>query len=429
MFKFVELLAKVIAFVLKRVFKTAGETWPGEIALRIYPNLPKHLSKYFKKIIFVVGTNGKTSTSKLLKEVLIEAGYEVISNPSGANLLNGIVSNILLQKKLFKDKNYVGVFEIDEYYLPQAIEQFAPSVIIILNLLRDQLDRYGEVANVLDKWRKSLKKHQDIQIIANAYDPGIYALGRDLKTVQFFAVPEAYLRQDTFVFGDYVYCFNCSYKFNYSKKYVAHIGKWNCPNCGLSPNNYFVFSEKIINKLKDIPDYLVINSQAVYLLCRKLAIDTEILFKHLKTWQPAYGRGEVVKKNKRTFIFYLGKNPAGWTVALENLLEKHKQSAIFLFGLNNKIPDGRDVSWIWDIYISKTSCRKLNKRKIVVYGDRSYDLAERLKLEGVVVDKVVPDSNKLKKEIDNYQQGVFIILANYSAMLEARRLIVGRAIL
>lgn len=428
MLKFFELFVKVTAYFLKNFFKSGGETWPGEIVLRIYPSITKHLAKYFTKIIFIVGTNGKTSTTKLLKEVLKEAGYDVISNPSGANLLNGVVGNILLQKKFFKDKGYVGVFEIDEYSLARIAGELVPSVVIILNLLRDQLDRYGEVGSILSKWRASLAKLSNVHIIANASDPGIYTLCQTFDNAQFFGIPDAYLHnRSTSVFGDYVYCPNCNYKFSYEKRYIAHIGKWQCSKCGLRPRSYFVFDETKLKKLRNLPDYLVINSQAVYLLCKAFSLDTKIVFSKLKAWQPAYGRGEKRIIGDKTFVFYLGKNPSGWTVALENALKKHKDSRVFLFGLNNRIPDGRDVSWIWDINVS--SLVKYKTATIFTFGDRGYDMALRLEVEGIKVNKTLATINDLKKELKKYRSTTIIVLANYSALLEVRKALLGRAIL
>ena len=129
-----QITAKITAFVSQRLFGRGGETWPGEIALRICPNIFSFFPVFFKEVIFVVGTNGKTSTSKLLVESLQNAGEKVIYNPSGANLLNGIAANILLKLPFFPQKKYMAVFELDEYAFPQLIAKLKPTKIIFLNI-------------------------------------------------------------------------------------------------------------------------------------------------------------------------------------------------------------------------------------------------------------------------------------------------------
>lgn len=424
-----ELLAKISSYILRAFFNTGGETWPGELVLRLNRSVGRELSGLFDEVIFIVGTNGKTSTAKLLKDLLVKTGHSVLSNVSGANMLNGVVSGVLLHKKLLKNSGYIGVFEIDEYAFPELVETLPPSKIIILNVLRDQLDRYGEVDSVLSRWRKSLKKHSDALLFVNAHDPGLFELCKHLhgSTITYFGIPDPLLRYEKNILGDHAFCPQCSHKFVYDGIYVAHLGKWKCNNCGYSPSNYFVFSTEVLSQLEHVPDYVVINAESVYLILKTLKIEPEMVVPELRGWKGAFGRGELYEKENIKYHFYLGKNPASWTVSLNVLSHKLNEDSLLILGLNNRIPDGHDVSWIYDVQLEKFKILNL-KFTIVIVGDRRYDMAVRLKIENVHSDAVIA-LDKLNNEIMKHSHKDIFILANYSSLLDLRKYITGRAIL
>lgn len=431
-----EILVKFLSFISVYVFHHGGETWPGEIVLKLNPSLLKELSSLFSYRIFVIGTNGKTSTAKLIRTIFKKAKYEVIGNTTGANMINGLVSTILTQKKPYKNSEYVGVFEIDEYALSVIAKYIQPTHVVVLNTLRDQLDRYGEVENILTRWEEVFKSVTDtVTIYANASDPGVYRVFSSIKKnqkVQWYGVPEKYLSNSKRVLGDYVFCHSCGGRLEYAGVYVAHIGTWRCDNCGNYPIKYFVYSRSDLEHLKNLPSYSVINSEPVYLLSKEVGIDSDISFASIMNFDPAFGRGESIKsQNNNMYHIHLGKNPAGWTLALEHLLE-NQETKVLLLGLNNRIPDGHDISWIWDASIEKsqiTSASRRNKLQIIVVGDRCYDMAVRLKAEGINNVLMFESAEDSIRKINNSYSGCEIaVLANYSSMLEIRKVITGKAI-
>lgn len=442
-----EFFVKTVSFVLKKILKSGGETWPGEIILRFFPNISNKLDQLFIEKIYILGTNGKTSTSKLLVEVLKKNKLAVITNSTGANQLNGIVSSILSKKSFFKNNGYIGVFEVDEFHFTKIAKYFKPTKIILLNLLRDQLDRYGEVQKILDSWREVIADNPQVKVIANSYDPGLYFLLKDFSRdhLHFYGIPESLLKKESNVFGDYLYCPSCGKKIDYHGLYVSHLGAWECTYCRISPPVDAGFDYKILEKYSHLPSYHLINSQAVFNLSRIMNLPDSIFFEALDKWQPAFGRGEKISKNGCDYFFYLGKNPSSWTVALNYLIQSSRndnllQKPVFIFGLNNQNPDGHDTSWIWDVEINNDSRSVLGTNLVYVYGDRAYDMAIRLKNEEVEVKEVFVSDNKLLSNsydkstrltmaIHKIQSKKVYILANYSALLEIRKKITGRAIL
>ncbi len=417
-----ELMAKAVAWVSRRILRRGGETWPGEIALIVDPGIAEKLAGLFSSVIFVVGTNGKTSTAKLAAEVFRKAGHRVISNPSGANLMNGLVSNILVQKDLFQKAGYIGIFEVDEYTLPKAVTALKPAHIIFLNLFRDQLDRYGEVGNILARFSEALGKSPETVVVANGFDPSLHYLTHDLdrKRVCYFRVPSKFLKEESGVLGDSTYCPSCRRKLAYDGVYLGHLGRWRCAHCGLKPREGYTYGPAVLKRYQDLPDYTLINSQAVLILSRLYGVDEKLFFRALSEWQPAFGRGESVTRHGTVYAFYLGKNPASWTVALDNL----KPEGLLVLGLNNRVPDGHDVSWIWDIHMPKL---REKWARLAVFGDRALDMAVRLKAEGMAEPQVLSNVRDIGKIGRKYKQ--VAVLANYSATLEARSAIQGRPIL
>lgn len=422
----IEIVAKAIHLFSKRVLKRGGETWPGEIVRRfIYK--PQHIRSLFDKVILVVGTNGKTSTTKILVQIFKHAGHTVITNASGANLLNGILSSILVQKKLWRNSGYIGVFEVDEFSLEKVSELLVPTHVIILNVVRDQLDRYGEVRNVLSMWQKSFATHEQSIVVANAFDPGVVWVCSALskKRTLYYGVSEKYLKKGPYVLGDSGYCFFCNSKLLYRGIYVSHIGDWACPQCNTHIPKNFVWSSKDLERLSHIPSYMVINLQGVFLIANEFGIKKEDMLNMLSRWEPAYGRGEVKRIGRLKVTFVLGKNPVSWSVAATDGLQ-NKEFDIVILGLNNQIPDGRDVSWIWDVEIPVDMLHKV--KKIWIYGDRAYDMAVRLQTEGIEVSKTWTDAYELFTQLKKTDYRALIV-ANYTAMLVARKALLGKAIL
>ncbi len=425
---FLQLFAKLIAKISQVFLSRPGSTWPGEIALRLYPKIAKLLRRYFREVIIVMGTNGKTSTSKFLVTALKNSGRKVISNPSGANLLNGLVSTVLTKLPLLAQKQqYTAVIEVDEYAFGEIARQFHPDYVIILNLFRDQLDRYGEVGNILARWQKALILLPETKVLYPTVDPGLQSLFVQAKNKHWsYAIPDELLSSKPKIAGDYIYCQQCGHKLVYQGYYLGHLGKWHCPSCQFAPDSRaFSFNQTQLKKLQNLPDYMQINLQAAFILLKKLNIAEDLFWQTVANWQPAFGRGEKYENKTSQYTFYLGKNPASWSAALNDIVKQGLDGAELILGLNNRVPDGHDISWIYDADFSS-----LNKKiKLSVFGDRATDLAVRLKINHTPVHEIFVNLSQLKKYIEEKRASRIILLANYSALLEVRRLIIGRSLL
>jgi lipid II isoglutaminyl synthase (glutamine-hydrolysing) len=382
MYLLTTLLAKISNLIIN-VFKIgSGLTWPGHLALKFFPkSLSISLRNLPKGFILISGTNGKTTTAKLISHVLQRSNFKTVSNKSGANLLNGILSALLLDTNFFgKPKSDIGIFEVDEFALPSLLTQASPRILLLLNLSRDQLDRYGEVDIIFDRWLRALKvSSPDFSVIA------------DISQEEFKRIGDFYK-------GKVIY-------FNDSTTYLERTkltGKHNAKNLN-----------------------------ACLVVCNLLNLNIDKSVEVLKDFDPAYGRGESLTYKGKSYKILLAKNPASFNTNLDLLNETSSLFDSLIFILNDNIPDGRDISWIYDVDAFKLESVCSNK-KIFVIGQRSYDMAVRLKYAGVPSNNIVifDQLQQLLKEISKDKNvNSIVVLPNYSAMLNFRKVVLGRKIL
>lgn len=407
-------LARLASFISRTFNLGAGVTWTGEIALRLDPQIfPKLLPKG-AKVILVAGTNGKTTTVKLLRHIL---GKRVIHNETGANVLNGLVGSLIVSK--VKNPKYV-VLETDEATLPLVLNQITPTVIILLNLFRDQLDRYGEVDMIATNWQKALsgKPKQGCTLVVNADDPHLAWIGKNTEQkVHFFGLnnKKYFLSQPPHA-TDSIFCPNCGTRMIFEGHYISHLGEYKCPKCDFVHPKDNLTATDAYSSLEGV--YNIYNVLAATLTAKSLGIKA-----NLEDFLPAFGRQEQIGNTK----ILLSKNPAGFNESIRTvlaacirrrLIQPNSGEGILLV-LNDRIPDGRDVSWIWDVDFEEL---KNYKEPIIVSGERTYDLALRLKYGGVETI-VQPDLAKAIASSPTW------ILPTYSAMLEIRKIMTGKKIL
>lgn len=408
---------KCVSFFSTVLGLGAGETWPGEIALRLRPNITSVLvNKLPDGVILVAGTNGKTTTSLMVKTILEHIGDSVVHNATGANLLNGIVSSFIRNADwLGRVRADVGIFEIDENSLPIMLRYVRPKRIILLNLFRDQLDRYGEVDMIVEKWVRALSKlPKDTQMILNSDDPGVASIGKSVKgnTIYFgLNDPSKYLKIKEHA-TDSTFCPNCGGRLTYEGIYYSHIGAWRCSTCGNKR------PEPTVSKWPStLPGlYNQYNTLAAVALVKSLGIPESAIKKALQTFSPAFGRQEEIMVHGKIIKLFLSKNPAGFNASLRTVLEMGAKELLFV--LNDRIPDGRDVSWIWDVDFEMIP----KEVRVTVSGDRVYDMGLRIKY----TDHEVVAEPDLQKAL---YSGDLYVLATYSAMLEVRKILKGRKIL
>jgi len=335
-------ICKLISLISRNLNIGHGSTWPGHIALKLNPHfINQVLSKSKTQIILVTGTNGKTTTAKLLQTILEKNGKKVILNSSGANLLNGIASSLILESNLKSRLNAdFAIFEVDENTLPQITKTIEPDFIIALNLFRDQLDRYGEIDTVARKWKDSYSKLVGTQFILNADDPQIAYLGENLKNTHYFGLNS---KGNNIVehAADSILCPRCGNKLCFASHYFSHLGDWSCKSCGL------VRPQSKIEKDIFYPlsgTYAIYDIKAAVLVSKLIGLTKNQINLSLKSFIPAFGRQERIKIDGKNVQFFLSKNPTSFNESLRTIAQKN--AANLLIVLNDRIPDGTDVSWI-----------------------------------------------------------------------------------
>lgn len=428
------LIGKIIVFLSSAFKFGSGSTWPGNLALKIDKDFIKKIIKKNPrlKIIVVIGTNGKTTTVSLIRHIISNLGLKIFSNNEGANLINGIASSLIKNCNLLGFMKFdFAVFEVDEFSLPLLMEELTPEVVIVLNLFRDQLDRYGEVNTIGTKWFTSLKKlSKESMFFVNGDDPYLYYSSKVLKCKKFYFGVDLDLMKIKNIPHDvdFIYCPNCTELLTYERIAYAHLGNYRCMKCGFKRPKIDILSNAIEYPLEGL--YNIYNVNAVFSFFKnyfKLKINS--LNPLLKGFRPVFGRQEEIDFHGKKIFILLAKNPAGFNQSIKTVssILKNKK-AIFLILLNDRIPDGRDVSWIWDVDFSDILS---NSKNIIVSGDRVYDMVLRLKYEGVT-DKMNAFENldnALNFSLKKINKDKLYVLATYSAMLEVRKILLGRKML
>lgn len=422
------LLGKISLFLIQKIKKTSGSTWPGHIALSVNENFVKDTLAKNKnlRIILIAGTNGKTTTTKALSEILNKSDIRTIHNMAGANLVNGLASLLIQHTGLNgKVKAQTILFETDENSFPLVLNQVKnPTAVVLLNLFRDQLDRYGEINTTTEKWKTALDKtsHSSL-IIANADDPQIVQIATDAPgETLYYSVEEKYKEKKELSHAvDSITCPKCRSHLDFSKISYSHIGNFTCNKCGFT--NPVSFSTTLITKLKGT--FNLYNLTAAILCANKVFdIPIEKAKTIAKEVKPAFGRQEEVEiKGKKAFIL-LSKNPTGLNESLKVVMEKKYKHVLIV--LNDRIPDGRDISWIWDVDFEILP----KDTTITTSGDRVYNLSSRLsyaELESSPYENLQSALDKSLSKVDKNE--TLAILPTYSAMLDLRKLLTGKKIL
>jgi lipid II isoglutaminyl synthase (glutamine-hydrolysing) len=431
--------AKTITAAVKLLKLGAASVLPGLIAKRIYPNiLPLLFRQVRQGVIIVVGTNGKTTTSLLLKKILEDRGYRIAHNYTGANLINGLITALL------DDANLVGkltadyaILEVDENIVPLLLKDCTPKFILGLNLFRDQLDRYGEVDTISRRWCDAiLPLPRETLVILNADDPTLSHLGQQLpQKVLYFGLEETELYLEEIPHAvDSIYCPKCGHPLAYAGVYLSHLGDFHCPSCGFQKSRTAFHSSEWPQILIGV--YNKYNTLAAGLVARELGIETSAIFDTISNFKAAFGRAEELTIEGKHIRILLSKNPVGMneTIRTVNQIKEGGKASTTLLVLNDRIPDGTDVSWIWDVDTEKLVDRG---GTLVVSGDRLYDMALRLEYskQTLAVDnlRVIIKENlqeAINTALDNTPNDETLhILPTYSAMLEVREILVGRKIL
>jgi UDP-N-acetylmuramyl tripeptide synthase len=434
-------VAKTVTSIVRSLHLGAASVLPGEISRRLHPRLlPLLFEQVSQGVILVVGTNGKTTTSLLLRKILEDNNFRVIHNSSGANLINGLITALLGSTSLTGNLTAdYAILEVDENILPLVLKDCIPKYILALNLFRDQLDRYGEVDIIAQRWQNAIAPlPKDTTILLNADDPTLSYLGQQLEqNVVYFGLnePELYLEEIPHAV-DSIYCPSCGHLLDYQGVYLSHLGDYQCPKCHFTKSKTSIDSSQYPQILIGV--YNKYNTLAAGLLAQQIGVEINKIFTTIKEFKAAFGRAEELQINDKSIRILLSKNPVGMneTIRAVNNLKKNGKSSVTLLVLNDRIPDGTDVSWIWDVDTEELV--KLGG-KLIVSGDRTYDMALRLKyscpednpeksnFELIVIEDLSQAINTALKQTPADE--TLHIIPTYSAMLEVREILIGRKIL
>ncbi|MGC8874571.1 MAG: MurT ligase domain-containing protein [Chloroflexia bacterium] len=444
------LLGRAAGSLSRRLGRGGGTTLPGLLAQRIDRSfIPALCSRLERGTLLITGTNGKTTTARMLAHILRAAGWRPIHNRAGANLVEGIASTLVYASDFSgRPRGDSGLFEVDEAHLPQAVALCRPRLVLLHNLFRDQLDRYGEVDYVAARWGEALRAlPASATVLLNADDPAIAALGEGLEArVTYYGLDLPALgRAVPDHMADARYCRRCGAPYAYAPAYFGHIGRYRCPNCGhmrpapevrltaleiagtTRPRARLNVPEGERELLLPLPGlYNAYNALAAIAAARALGVALDDAIAALSGFRAAFGRMEWVQAEGRQILVALIKNPVGASQVVHMLAEAEEPHG-YLIVINDRIADGTDVSWLWDADWEALAGRVAFA---VVSGTRAADMGVRLKYAGIEERLIViePDLEQaLDRALERTSEGgTLYLLPTYTAMLEVRALMARR---
>lgn len=412
--KFTAIILGKLIFHITQILKIGGgSAAPGYYALKIYPNLVKDLASKIPQTIIVTGTNGKTTTSRMLAQIAQTQGFKVIRNSTGSNLERGIASTLIANYELraMSHDLDLAIWELDEAAFNSVALKLNPDIIVFLNIFRDQLDRYGEIDTVVSKWCQTLSKiNPKTEIFINGDDHNLLELKKCFKgKTQTFGV------LDYKISGEKIIHQKEQEKLDFEAK--------NIQPQGLDSINFSINSQEFNLPVPGI--YHVYNFLAAYSCAMSLKIPVTVITQALKNYSPAFGRFE---KLDFGYIFLI-KNPAGATQIFQTIASEIKPQDRLLLALNDNLADGTDVSWIWDSQIELLRTTN-NEQRTICSGSRAQDLALRLKYAGFDSQSIIIENNleKAFREARAGLKGILFILPTYTALLELQSILVKQGL-
>jgi len=431
-------VCKLLIFAGK-LFGKHGSSAPGMWALRIAPDLLAHLAPQVRKsTIAVCGTNGKTTTNNFIYTLLRAQGSEPVCNRVGANMLYGVVTAYAKAAKISSklDADYACI-EIDELSAVKVFQHFKPDFIIMTNLFRDQLDRYGEIDLTYDSLRDAIALAKGATLILNADDPLLAALGKqsDSKSV-YFGVADipaeiAAGAENSLETKEGRFCRFCGKELVYETYYYSQLGRYTCTSCDFSRPalnygadninlsegiTFDIGSETLTANYRGF--YNIYNMLAAFAVLKQCGISTTNINEALAGFRPQIGRMETFTVSGKPIVLNLSKNPAGFNLALTTVITDPREKAVVIV-INDNDQDGCDVSWLWDVDFE----RLCGVSEIVVSGLRANDMLVRMKYagkEGVHLEPKVKDAISLAL---NTESEIVYALVNYTALFSTQELL------
>lgn len=432
---------KFTRFILRKLGK-GGTNAPGRVALKLYPDLLGVLSKGVTTII-VTGTNGKTTTSRMIEKSLEDSGYKYFSNKSGANMLSGITAEFAANSTAGgKCKYEYALIECDEAAFKTVSKYVDAKYIIVTNVFRDQLDRYGEITHTLNSILIGIKNSPNAVCCINA-DCSLSVSMKDQidNPVVFYGVETPIYKNRVEEMSDAPYCIKCKSEYVYDYVTYGHLGGFRCPNCGYHRPETEVSVEKVIESTADssrilmsfggqsyetsvnLPGgYNIYNATAMVAAGYVMGMDSQVIIQALESFECGFGRMEKFTVDETDIRMILIKNPAGCNQVL-NFLSNLSEPSLFIVALNDRFADGTDISWIWDVDFEKLTEISHMLTGVWVTGIRGDEMAMRFKYAGISEDKleVIKDYKALIEKAVAQKAPVYI-MPTYTAMLDIREI-------
>ncbi len=450
--------AKVTGAAIRGLGRGGGTAAPGLIAERIDPRLlDKIASRLPHGAVVVAGTNGKTTVARMLADILQADGRRVAHNRSGSNLVRGVASALANQANMLgSPRADIGVIESDEAAFPEIVRRVEPSVILLNNLFRDQLDRYGELDAIASRWEPALRRlPAEATVIVNVDDPTLAGITEGIRARRVtFGIddrnPSVLLDQIPHA-ADAKTCRRCGRDLAYERLYSAHLGAWRCPACGVSRPPLDFAGTSIVLESVDalrldvsllaapadplslqvaIPGlYNAYNAVAATAVASTFGVSRSTIARALDGYRSAFGRIERVTYRNRHLTLALVKNPVGFNETLRMLTVATAGLTVpTLIAINDLAADGRDVSWLWDVDFEMLGG---GTAPLFTTGVRGADMANRLKYAGLPSERILPLAADLSRGLDAFvdglpEGGLGYVLLTYTALLGLRRALADR---
>ncbi len=425
--------AKIIEKISVNLFHRQGVTWAGKVALKICPSILKELAEQVKKDIFVVcGTNGKTTTNNMLCAALEAEGYSVVCNHTGSNMLNGVAAAFALGAGISGNLHAdYACIEIDEASTKRVFPYFKPDYMVLTNLFRDQLDRYGEIDITMNILKDSMQSAPEMTVIVNGDDAlsAFLALDSGNKFITYGISEKVLDDKASREIREGRFCKKCGAALHYDFYHYSQLGSYTCTDCDFkrpaidfdaseieigSGLSFSVENKRIFANYKGF--YNVYNILAAYSAVRAGGMQAEHFNDMLRNFNPENGRMEAFNIKGTKTVLNLAKNPAGFNQNISAVMQDETLKDIVIV-INDNAQDGTDVSWLWDVDFDRF--KGANIHSVTVSGIRCYDMGLRLKYVDIA-SMTEPDVEKAVCErVENGCKNLYV-LVNYTALYSTR---------
>nr|WP_278759983.1 Mur ligase family protein [Mammaliicoccus lentus] len=420
-------MAKLARFASRKMGKQ-GTDLPGQVARKIDPLILRKLANDVDEIVMISGTNGKTTTSNLIGHTLKKNNINIIHNNEGANMAAGITSSFVNQSN--KDTK-IAIIEIDEGSIPRVLKEMTPTMMVVTNFFRDQMDRFGEIDTMVDNIANTIKG-RGIKLLLNADDPFVSRLKIASDEVIYYGMKAGIHEFEQSTMVESKYCPNCGRLLNYKHVHYNQIGHYDCV-CGFKREKpkYEVSSFKqepfidagingTIFDMKIAGDYNVFNVVAAYTVLRELGLNDKSINAGFESYTSDNGRMQYYKNRHKEVLINLAKNPAGLNASL-SVGEQIDSEKVYIISLNDNGADGRDISWIYDADFEKLS--RQNIKAVICTGQRAEELALRLKYAEVDADIIIEKSIEKATGMSMEYPQFTVAIPNYTSLSPMHRVL------